>query len=209
MISDTTVSSTAELIYDFISESGDNDLIDTDIAACIFAGIITDTGSFSYNCNNEKTYQITSHLISSGIDGEHIHRLVYDTYSEDRLRLLGYSLSEKLVVLHESNTAYISLSKDDLQRFNHQVGDTEGVVNYGLSMDGINLAALFMERENLVKISFRSKGNFSVNDLARKHFEGGGHNNAAGAYSYLSLDETIAKFISLLPVYHEQLKKVY
>ncbi len=209
MISDITVSSTAELIYDFIVESGDHDLIDTNIAACIYAGIITDTGSFSYSCNNEKTYQITAHLISAGIDGEHIHRMVYDTYSEDRLRLLGYSLSDKLIVLHESHTAYISLSKDDLQRFNHQVGDTEGIVNFGLSIKDINLAALFMEREGLVKISFRSKGNFSVNDLARKHFDGGGHNNAAGAYSYISLQETISKFLSLLPVYTEQLKKVY
>ena len=209
MISDISVSSTAELIYDFIIESGDHDLIDTDIAACIYAGIITDTGSFSYSCNNEKTYQITAHLISAGIDGEHIHRMVYDTYSEARLRLLGYSLSDKLVVLHESHTAYISLSKDDLKRFNHQVGDTEGIVNFGLSIKDINLAALFMEKEGLVKISFRSKGNFSVNDLARKYFDGGGHNNAAGAYSYLSLQETISKFLSLLPVYTEQLKKVY
>jgi len=209
MISDINVSSTAELIYDFIIESGDRDLIDIDIAACIYAGIITDTGSFSYSCNNEKTYQITAHLISAGIDGEHIHRMVYDTYSEDRLRLLGYSLSDKLVVLHESHTAYISLSRDDLQRFNHQVGDTEGIVNFGLSIKDINLAALFMEREGLVKISFRSKGNFSVNELARKYFDGGGHNNAAGAYSYISLQETINKFLSLLPVYTEQLKKVY
>lgn len=209
MISDMNVSSTAELIYDFIVESGDRDLIDTNIAACIYAGIITDTGSFSYSCNNEKTYQITAHLISAGIDGEHIHRMVYDTYSEDRLRLLGYSLSDKLIVLHESHTAYISLSKDDLQRFNHQVGDTEGIVNFGLSIKDINLAALFMEKEGLVKISFRSKGNFSVNELARKYFDGGGHNNAAGAYSYISLQETISKFLSLLPVYTEQLKKVY
>jgi phosphoesterase RecJ-like protein len=209
MISDISVSSTAELIYDFIIASGDRDLIDADIAACIYAGIVTDTGSFSYSCNNEKTYQITAHLISAGIDGEHIHRMVYDTYSEDRLRLLGYSLSDKLVVLPESHTAYISLSRDDLQRFNHQIGDTEGIVNFGLSIKDINLAALFMEKEGLVKISFRSKGSFSVNELARTHFDGGGHNNAAGAYSYVSLQETINKFLSLLEVYREQLKKVY
>jgi bifunctional oligoribonuclease and PAP phosphatase NrnA len=209
MISDITVSSTAELIYDFILASGDRDLIDNAIAACIYAGIITDTGSFSYSCNNEKTYLITAHLISTGIDGEHIHRLVYDTYSEQRLRLLGYSLSDKLVVLPQAHTAYISLSKADLLRFNHQVGDTEGIVNFGLSIDDINLAALFMEKEGLVKISFRSKGNFSVNELARRHFEGGGHNNAAGAYSYVSLEETIRKFVSILPEYKDLLKKVY
>ena len=209
MASDITVSSTAEMIYNLIVEAGDIALIDKDIAACIYAGIITDTGSFSYSCNNEKTYHITAHLIASGIDGEHIHRLVYDTYSEDRLRLLGFSLSERLVVLPEAHTAYISLSKEDLLRFHHQVGDTEGIVNFALSIGDINLAALFMEREGVIKISFRSKGHFSVNDLARKHFEGGGHNNAAGAYSHVSLKETIHKFLAILPLYKEKLIKVY
>jgi bifunctional oligoribonuclease and PAP phosphatase NrnA len=208
-VSDTEVSSTAELIYDFITETEGKDFITPDIAACIYAGIITDTGSFSYSCNYPKTYEIAAFLISTGIDGEHIHRLVYDTYSEDRLRLLGFSLSEKLVVLPESNTAYISLSKAELDSFNHQVGDTEGIVNYALSIKDINLAALFMEREGLVKISFRSKGDFSVNELARKHFNGGGHCNAAGAYSYISLNETIDKFVSLLPAYRDALIKVY
>ncbi|MCX6251755.1 MAG: bifunctional oligoribonuclease/PAP phosphatase NrnA [Bacteroidetes bacterium] len=203
------VSSTAELIYDFILESGGNEFIDKDIAACIYAGIITDTGSFSYSCNYPKTYEIAAHLISSGIDGEHIHRLVYDTYSEDRLRLLGFSLSDKLVVLPGSNTAFISLSKAELEKFHHEVGDTEGVVNYALSIKDINLAALFMEREGVIKISFRSKGNFSVNELSRKHFNGGGHRNAAGAYSYISLQETIDKFVRLLPDYSEALKIVY
>jgi bifunctional oligoribonuclease and PAP phosphatase NrnA len=209
MISDTDVSSTAELIYGFILESGDKSLIDRDIATCLYTGIITDTGSFSYSCNEEKTYLIAAELVATGIDGEHIHRLVYDTYSEDRLRLLGFSLSEKLVVLPEFHTAYISLTRADLDRFHHQVGDTEGIVNYALSIQDINLAALFTERENLVKISFRSKGSFSVNELARKHFEGGGHCNAAGAYSYISIEETIRKFRDLLPEYLKHLKSVY
>ena len=209
MISVIETSSTSELIYDFIAGCGDASLIDQDIASCIYSGIITDTGSFSYSCNYEKTYLITADLYRKGIDGEHIHRLIYDTYSEERLRLLGYSISEKLVVLEEYNTAYISLSKDDLDRFNYQVGDTEDVVNYALSIAGINLAALFSERDDVVRVSFRSKGNFSVNDIARKYFNGGGHINAAGAISHLSLEETVRIFVEKLPEYKEKLTSVY
>jgi phosphoesterase RecJ-like protein len=202
-------SSTCELVYDFISGCGDSGLIDADIAACIYAGIITDTGSFSYSCNYEKTYLITADLYNKGIDGERIHRLVYDTYSEGRLRLLGFSISEKLVVLHEFHTAYIHLSKEDLDRFNYQVGDTEDIVNYALSVGGINFAALFTERDGIVRISLRSKGNFSVNDIARKYFSGGGHVNAAGANSYVSLEETVRIFVDMLPEYREKLTSVY
>ena len=206
MFSVIETSSTAELVYDFITSCGDEVLIDHDIAACIYAGIITDTGSFSYSCNYEKTYLVTADLFRKGIDGEHIHRLVYDTYSEERLRLLGYSISEKLVVLREFNTAYIYLSKDDLDRFNYQIGDTEDVVNYALSIDGINLAALFSERNGIVRVSLRSKGNFPVNDIARKYFNGGGHINAAGADSYSSLEETVRTFVEMLPEYKEKLE---
>jgi phosphoesterase RecJ-like protein len=208
-ISVVDTSSTSELVYDFIAGCGDADMIDQDIAACIYSGIITDTGSFSYSCNYEKTYLITADLYRKGIDGEHIHRLIYDTYSEERLRLLGYSISEKLVVLDEFHTAYISLSKEDLERFNYQVGDTEDVVNYALSIAGINLAALFCERDGVVRVSFRSKGNFSVNDIARKYFNGGGHVNAAGAISHLSLEETVRILVDSLPGYQEKLTTVY
>ena len=135
--------------------------------------------------------------------------LVYDTYSEQRLRLLGYSLSERLVVLKEFHTAYIYLSAADLERFDYQIGDLEGVVNYALSIEGINLAALFSERDNTIRISFRSKGEFSVEKLARDHFDGGGHTNASGATSYLPLDETLKKFKDTLPMYHDELTKVY
>ena len=202
-------SSTSELVYDFISGCGDSELIDKDIAACIYAGIITDTGSFSYSCNYEKTYLTTADLYNKGIDGEHIHRLIYDTYSEGRLRLLGFAISEKLVVLHELHTAYIYLSDKDLDRFNYQVGDTEDIVNYGLSVAGINFAALFTERDGVVRISLRSKGNFSVNDIANKYFNGGGHVNAAGATSYASLEETVHLFVEMLPDYKERLTSVY
>jgi phosphoesterase RecJ-like protein len=209
MISIIKTSSTSELIYDFIVASGDEYLIDRDIASCIYAGIITDTGSFSYSCNYEKTYLTTAALYRTGIDGEHIHRLVYDTYSEDRLRLLGFSISEKLVVLKEYNAAYISLTLEELESFDHQIGDTEDIVNYALSIRDVNLAALFYEREDLVKVSLRSKGNFPVNQIARKYFNGGGHCNAAGANCYISLEETVRIFLDLLPFYEDDLKSVY
>lgn len=209
MISITGTSSTSELIYDFIVRAGDKELIDKQIAECLYAGIITDTGSFSYSCNYEKTYHITADLFRLGIDGEHIHRLIYDTYSESRLRLLGFAISEKLVVLPDFHAAYISLTRNELERFNHEIGDTEGIVNYGLSIAGINLAALFTEKEDHVKVSLRSKGNFSVNDIAREYFTGGGHINAAGANCYISLEETIRIFREMLPTYEEQLKSVY
>lgn len=197
-LSDTSASSTAELIYEFIILLNKQELIDLPIAQCLYAGIITDTGSFSYACNNPRTYYITAYLLSLGLDGEEIQRLIYDTYSEDRMRLLGYCLSERLKVLVIFETAYIYLTKDDLERFNYQEGDTEGVVNYALSMDGIKLAAIFIERNNEIKISFRSKGTVNVNVLARKYFDGGGHKNASGGYRKKSMEETIAYFEGLL-----------
>ena len=208
-ISFSKISSTSELIYDFISESGYKDMIDRDIAACLYTGIVTDTGSFSYSCNYVKTYLIIAELFRLGIDGEHIHRLVYDTYSESRLRLLGYAVSGGLNVLPEFHAAYIVLTKDDLERFNYKSGDTEGVVNYALSIRDINLAALFMEREDYVKVSFRSKGNFSVDRLAREHFGGGGHSNASGANCYMSVKETVNRFLALLPEFRNKLTHVY
>jgi phosphoesterase RecJ-like protein len=208
-ISTPCISSTSELVYKFIAENGDIDLLDREIAECIYTGIITDTGSLSYSCNYVNTYLIIAELFRLGIDGEQLHRLIYDTYSESRLRLLGYSISDQLVVLHEFHTAYIILTKEDLQRFDHQIGDTEGVVNYALSIKNINLAALFMERDGIVKVSFRSKGNFSVDKLAREYFGGGGHRNAAGANCTTTLDETVLKFKQLLSFYQEKLKSVY
>jgi bifunctional oligoribonuclease and PAP phosphatase NrnA len=199
-ISIAETSSTSELIYDLVVELGKKHLINKAVAECLYVGIATDTGSFSYACNHAKTFEITAELIKLGIDGEHIHRLVYDTYSEDRMRLLGYCLSEKLKVLPQYKTAYISLTKEDLAKFNYKVGDTEGVVNYALSIDGVTMAALFMERDENIKVSMRSKGNASVNDICRKYYEGGGHHNAAGGNSYVSMVETLAVFEKLLPV---------
>lgn len=200
-------SSTAELVYDFIVDLQGGPYMNKELAACIYAGIVTDTGSFSYLCNHGKTYRIVAQLMDTGIDGEKIHGYIYDTFSEDRLRLLGYALSEKLVVLPSYHTAYIFLSKNDFSIFKYQIGDTEGLVNYPLSIKGIRFSALFREQDKKIRISLRSKGNFSVNHFARNHFSGGGHRNAAGADSFLPLKETLAKFESLLPQYKHELER--
>lgn len=206
VISRTNVSSTAELVYETISALGYKDLIGKEVAECLFAGIMTDTGSFSFSCNYPSTFRIVAEMIEKGVDAELIHQKVYDTYSEHRMRLLGYCLSEKLVVLKDYATAYISLARHELEQYQFQPGDTEGVVNYALSIENIVLAVLFTEKEDAVRISFRSKGDFSVNDFARTHFIGGGHINAAGADSDRSLDETITYFVGLLQDYKSQLQ---
>ncbi|HPT13618.1 MAG TPA: bifunctional oligoribonuclease/PAP phosphatase NrnA [Bacteroidales bacterium] len=203
--SEISVSSTSELLYKLINLCGCGDLVDLPAAECIFVGIMTDTGSYSYSCEKPDTFHITAELISLGVNVERIHRLVYDTYSENRMRLLGFCLSERMKVLPQMSTAYIWLSKDDLEKFGYQPGDTEGVVNYALSIENIVMAALFTERDNRIRISLRSKGNFSVNNFARKHFEGGGHRNAAGADSFLSLQATLDMFESLLSDYQDEL----
>lgn len=201
------VSSTAELIYDFIVALDDQAYINTEIGMNLYVGMMTDTGSFSYASNYPHTLETVADLIKKGVDTEKVHRLVYDTYSESRMRLLGFCLSEKLVVLNEYCTAYIWLTKSDLNKFLFKPGDTEGVVNYALSIKNISFAALFTEKKDCIRISFRSKANFSVNDFARKHYLGGGHINAAGGDSYLSMDETLKGFTDLLPQYKEALNE--
>ncbi len=199
------VSSTAELIYNFISALGDRDLIDYSVGVNIYVGMMTDTGSFSYACNYPETHTIVADLIKRGVDTELVHRLVYDTYAENRMRLLGFCLSEKMVVLNEYSTAYIWLTKEDLEKYNHQPGDTEGFVNYALSIRNISCAALFTEKNGSIRISLRSKADFPVNEIARKYFKGGGHMNAAGGDSFVPMKETLANFESILKDYKEAL----
>ena len=199
-------SSTCELMYDFILNTMDGkSYMNKEIAECLYVGIITDTGSLSYSCNNVSTYMVLADLFRCGIDGEHIHRKVYDNYSESRVRLLGHALGERFIVLDEFATSFIYLSKEDLEKYNYKQGDTEGIVNYGLSINNIRFTALFSERDDRIRISFRSKGDFDVNDFARKHFQGGGHKNASGGNSYVSIDETIELFKSLLKQYKTSL----
>ncbi|WP_339894433.1 bifunctional oligoribonuclease/PAP phosphatase NrnA [uncultured Algibacter sp.] len=206
MFSDVNMSSTCEMVYHFIDMLGDSNAIDSNIATCLYVGIMTDTGSFRFRSTTSTTHKIVAKLIEKGADNSEIHNNIYDSNNYERLQLLGCALTN-LRVIPESRTAYITLSQNELQKYNYKKGDTEGVVNYGLSLDGIVLAAIFIEdkKEGIIKISLRSKGDFSVNELSRAHFEGGGHINAAGGKSHLSLNDTVEKFISILPSYNKAL----
>ncbi len=201
LLSDVQASSTAELVYEFIAAIGGESILNREAAECLFAGIITDTGSFSYSNNHPRTYEIASRLVALGVNATQVNQAVYNTYSEHRLRLLGYCLSEKMKVFPENQAAYISLTAEELVRFKHTEGDTEGVVNYPLSIKDINLSAIFIERKNHIKISFRSAGELDVNLLAREHFQGGGHKNAAGGKYYDTMENTLLKFEDLLKRY--------
>lgn len=206
--SDVTMCSTAQMVYHFIHNIGLEEKIDSQIATCLYTGIMTDTGSFRYRSTTSLTHHVIADLIERGADNTNIHENVYDTNSYSRLQLLGVAL-QNLKVVEDYRTAYIVLSQEELDRHNFKKGDTEGFVNYGLSLSGIVFAAIFIENkaEDIVKISLRSKGTFSVNDFSRRHFSGGGHINAAGGKSDLSLKDTIAKFISILPTYKTSLSK--
>ena len=204
-ISYPEVSSTCELLFRLLDRAELLDFLDKNAADAIFAGMMTDTGNFSYNASDPETYRIIAQLLEKGIDKDVIHSNVFHTFSEDRWRLIGHSLKDKMVILHDYQTGYISLSKKELDQFNFQPGDTEGLVNYPLMVKGIVFCVLFMEKDDQIKVSLRSKGNFSVNDFARLHFSGGGHNNAAGGHTELTLAEAVAKFEGLLPQYKDQL----
>lgn len=204
--SDVNMSSTCEMVYTLIDSLGDGDLIDENIANCIYTGIMTDTGSFKFKATTSQTHRVVADLMDKGADNTKIHQRVYDTNSPSRLHLLGCAL-KNMVILQEYNTAYISLTQEELDRYNYEKGDTEGFVNYGLTLDKIRFAVIFIENkeEGIFKISFRSVGDFSVNEFARNHFHGGGHTNAAGGKSEKPLQETIDYFVSLLPEYKKAL----
>ena len=205
--SDVSMSSTCEMMYHFFEQIGLAQRITPQIATCLYTGIMTDTGSFRFRSTTSLTHKVVSDLLEKGADNTQIHENIFDTSSYTQLQLLGCAL-QNLRVVEDLRTAYITLSQEELDRHNFKKGDTEGFVNYGLSLSGVVFAAIFIENksENLVKISLRSKGTFSVNDFARKHFEGGGHVNAAGGRSVLSLKETVDKFISILPDYKTSLR---
>ncbi|WP_435413466.1 DHH family phosphoesterase [Psychroserpens mesophilus] len=204
--SDVSMSSTCEMVFNFIEMLDDLDKINSDIATCLYTGIMTDTGSFRFPSTTSKTHNIIGQLIKKGANNADIHNQIYDTNSYARLQLLGRALSN-LKVIPEYRTAYITLSQEELNAFDFKKGDTEGFVNYGLSLKGIIFAAIFIEshQDEIIKISLRSKGDFSVNEVSRTHFQGGGHTNAAGGKSELSLSKTIDKFISILPQYKKDL----
>lgn len=197
--SDTKFGSTCEMIYNFISFLGKKELIDKAIATCIYTGILTDSGSFRFPKTTGTTHRIIAELIELGVENTEIPTLLFDNNSYERLQLLGQAL-QNMKVLPQYKTAYITLSQKELDHYNYVKGDTEGIVNYGLTIKGITFAVIFIEHsdEKIIKISFRSQGSFDVNQFARQYFNGGGHINAAGGKSQLSLQETVAKFEQIL-----------
>lgn len=208
--SDPSKASTCEMIYHFIKMLDDLDKIDIDTASCIYTGIVTDTGSFKYPSTTSDTHKIISHLMEIGIDHTKIHNSLFDTNSYSRLQLLGTAL-KNLKVITDCNTAYITISQRELNSYNFKKGDTEGFVNYGLSLKGVVFAVIFIEdqKQGIIKMSFRSKGKFSVNDFARTYFNGGGHDNAAGGRSELSLKNTVSRFLEIVPTYKQELQTSY
>ncbi len=195
-------SSTCEMVYDFINLCGDNALIDLDIAACLYTGVMTDTGSFKFPITSASVHTMVADLKNRGLDHTRIHEEVYDSWSESRMRFLGYVLIERMEVFRKYNSALIVLSRKDQNLFKTANGDTEGLVNYPLSIAGIRFATLITERSDEVKLSFRSKGDFDVSSFAKNYFEGGGHFNASGGRTKLSLTETIAYFKKILSDIH-------
>lgn len=204
--SDAEMSSTCEMVYHFIDKLRAVEKITPEIATCLYSGIMTDTGSFRFSATSAETHRVIAQLIDKGAVNHQIHNNIFDTFNENRLQLLGTAL-QNLRVLPEYKTAYITLSQEELDQHNFQKGDTEGFVNYGLAIEDVIFALIFIEnkQEGIIKISFRSKGDFNVNEFARAHFEGGGHNNAAGGKSELSMEDTVNKLNSILPDY-KQLK---
>ena len=197
--SDTQFGSTCEMLYNFIGFLGKKDLIDKTIAACIYTGIVTDSGSFRFPSTTPTTHRIVAELIELGIDNSEIHSLIFDDASYESLQLLGRAL-DNMKIMPGGKVSYTTLSQAELDQHHYQKGDTEGVVNYGLRVKGVVFTAIFIEHtdENIIKISFRSKGDFDVNQFARNHFNGGGHINAAGGKSALSLAETVQQFENIV-----------
>lgn len=205
--SETEISSTSEMVAELIKYQGFDTYLDNDIATNIIVGMITDTGTFSHSIF-KNTFSIFGEILSqTTIDYKKIHQNIYNTSTENRLRLLGFLINDRMTILEEYNTAFIYASKSDLERFDYQVGDTEGVVNYPLTIANIRMSVLITEKQGVIRLSFRSKDDFSVNDLSRKHFNGGGHLNAAGGTLNCSLEEAIEKLKSVLPEYKELLNK--
>lgn len=197
--SDTSYGSTCEMVYDCIEKMGQKNSIDKNIATCLYTGITTDSGSFRFPKTTSKTHRIVAELIDKGVENTKVHQSLFDANSFDGLQLLGKAL-QNMTVIKNKKTAYTFLSQKDLDHFNYKKGDTEGIVNYGLSISGIMIAAIFIENkeEGIIKISLRSKGDYDVNTLARNHFNGGGHIHAAGGRSELSLEETIKLFEKII-----------
>ncbi|MCB9234323.1 MAG: DHH family phosphoesterase [Bacteroidia bacterium] len=204
LVHSTRASSTCELVFKVVVDLGWRHLIGKNEASCLYTGIMTDTGSFRFSNTTPEVHRIVAELLEEGIDVGRIHNLVFDNFSEQRTRFIGYVLYQKLNVLPELHTSYFTITQDELLQFNIRGGDTEGLVNYNLSIRGINFGVLIIDRGDKVKLSFRSIGSFPCNEFAA-HFNGGGHHNASGGFSLDSLEETEKKFLSLLEQYKDKL----
>jgi bifunctional oligoribonuclease and PAP phosphatase NrnA len=198
IISDTSVCATSELVHRIVTELNGEQFLNKSYAEALYVGIITDTGNFEHGSYSSETFRVVADLFDAGISKERILNLIYNNFSSDRLRLQGYALNQKMVLLPEYHTAYIILTRNELKMYNHVKGDTEGFVNMPLSIKGIIFTALFIEKDGFVKISFRSKGSFPTNELASKYFSGGGHLNASGGEYYDTMDNTVAHFLNML-----------
>jgi bifunctional oligoribonuclease and PAP phosphatase NrnA len=203
-ISEPSVASTCELIYQWICDLNFQNEMNIDLASCLYVGCMTDTGSFRFPSVRPETHEMIAFLIRKGMTPFKWHEALFDNNSLDRIRLRGYALSEKLKQMGEGKIGYASLSEEELIRFNYQKGDTEGLVNQILSIRGLQMAVMFIQKDGVVKISFRSKGNLFVNQLANDHFQGGGHAYASGGKSDLSLEETVTKFENVVLSYISQ-----
>lgn len=193
------IASTSEIVFRYICRTGAFDVMSKDCATCVFTGMMTDTGAFTFNSNNEEMYYIISQLIRKGVDKDGVYNKVYNTYSVGRMRLMGFVLYKRMQIWENMATAVIALSREDVQSFDHQVGDTEGFVNLPLSIDGITLSVFMREDVDKIKISFRSRGTFPCNKLATALFNGGGHLNAAGGEFYGSLQDAVKRLEDSLP----------
>ncbi len=207
VISDTSCSSTAELVFSVLQSTGLFQYMDTNAATSFFTGIMTDTGSFDFNVSDPRTFETVAQLTRMGIDQQDIHSKVYDNYSADRMRLMGFCLSNRMTVFPEYHAACMYITREDQKTHNFVTGDNEGFVNMPLSIKGIVFSALFTEKDKYIKASFRSKGEFAVNEVSEKYFNGGGHRNAAGGEFYASLQEALAQFEKLLPEFEDRIKQ--
>lgn len=204
--SNTAKSSTCEMVYDFIMQSGYDSNVNLDIATCLYTGVMTDTGSFRFPSTTAGVHKMIAHFLEMGLKQTIIHENIYDNFLESRLRFIGFVLNNRMEVFYEYNTAVMYVYKGDLLKYDIKTGDTEGLVNYLLTIKGIRFAAIVVDRDEERKWSFRSKGNFDVNTFARNHFEGGGHFNAAGGRSDENVNDTVKTFINILPQYESQLQ---
>jgi phosphoesterase RecJ-like protein len=198
LISDPSKCATSELLHELISVINKGVFLDKAYSEAIYVGIITDTGNFEHGAFSGNTFRVIADLLDTGIDKNSLFNLIFNNFSSDRMRLQGFALNERMVVLPEYHTSYIFLTREDLAKYNYKKGDTEGFVNLPLSISGIEFSALLIEKEGFIKLSFRSKGNFSVSKFAEDYFSGGGHLNAAGGEYYASLDNTLKYFLEVL-----------